>query len=45
MIGEVEPGPSPITGVPTSTAGFLGETERGPILPTLITSWSDFATT
>ena len=35
-------GVKPIEGVSTSTAGFLGETERGPTLPKLVTSWLDF---
>ena len=35
-------GPRPIEGVSTSTAGFLGSTERGPEPPRLITSWLDF---
>ena len=30
-IEEIERGPRPIEGVPTSTAAFLGEAERGPI--------------
>lgn len=41
-VEEVETGAMPIEGVGTSTAGFLGETERGPTDPTLITSYSDF---
>jgi len=28
-IEETDRGPRPITGVPTSTAAFIGETERG----------------
>ena len=32
-IEEIERGPRPIEGVPTSTAAFLGEAERGPITP------------
>jgi phage tail sheath protein FI len=32
-IGEIELGPRPIEGVPTSTAAFLGEAERGAITP------------
>ena len=32
-IEEIERGPRPIEGVPTSTAAFLGEAERGPIKP------------
>jgi len=31
-----------IEGVPTSTAGFLGITERGPVVPTLITSFEEY---
>jgi uncharacterized protein len=41
-IEEVERGPRPIEGVPTSTAAFLGETERGPLQPRLITSDNDY---
>lgn len=41
-IEEVNTGPRPIEGVSTSTAGFVGETERGTTRPTLVTSWSDF---
>lgn len=39
---EEIPGAQPIEGVGTSTAGFLGYTERGPENPRLITSWLDF---
>ncbi|CAN7806116.1 phage tail sheath subtilisin-like domain-containing protein [Paraburkholderia hospita] len=39
---EVGAGPRPIEGVSTSTAGFVGETERGPTRPRLVTSWIDF---
>lgn len=38
-IEEFEIGSKPIEGVSTSTAGFLGETERGPTTPCLVTSW------
>jgi phage tail sheath protein FI len=41
-VEEVEIGAKPIEGVSTSTAGFLGETERGPTTPQLITSWLQF---
>ena len=41
-IEEIERGPRPIEGVPTSTAAFLGETERGPIRPRLVTSYNDY---
>ena len=33
-VEEVNTGPRPIEGVSTSTAGFVGETERGPTRPT-----------
>lgn len=41
-IEEIERGPRPIEGVPTSTAAFLGETERGPIRPRLVTSYGEY---
>lgn len=41
-IEEIERGPRPIEGVPTSTAAFLGETERGPTMPVLVTSYKDY---
>lgn len=41
-VEEVERGAKPIEGVSTSTAGFLGEAERGPIEPERVTSFSDF---
>ncbi len=41
-IEEISTGPRPIEGVGTSTAGFVGETERGPLPPNLITSWLAF---
>lgn len=41
-IEEIERGPRPIEGVPTSTAAFLGETERGPTKPRLVTSYKEF---
>lgn len=41
-IEEIERGPRPIEGVPTSTAAFLGETERGPIRPRLVTSYLEY---
>ena len=33
FIEEIERGPRPIEGAATSTAAFLGETERGPTRP------------
>jgi uncharacterized protein len=44
-VEEISTGPRPIEGVSTSTAGFVGETERGPTRPTLVTSWPDFQRT
>lgn len=41
-VEEISTGPRPIEGVSTSTAGFVGETERGPTRPRLITSWQDY---
>ena len=41
-IEEIEIGAKPIEGVSTSTAGFLGPTERGPISPQFITNFGDF---
>jgi phage tail sheath protein FI len=41
-VEEIEIGPKPIEGVSTSTAGFLGPTARGPIIPTLITSFEEY---
>lgn len=41
-VEEVSVGPRPIEGVGTSTAGFAGQTERGPEAPRLITSWLEF---
>jgi phage tail sheath protein FI len=39
---EELPGPRAIEGVSTSTAGFVGQTERGPGTPRLVTSWLDY---
>lgn len=41
-VEEVENGSKSVEGVSTSTAGFLGETERGPVEPRLLTSFADF---
>lgn len=41
-IEEIERGPKPIEGVPTSTAAFIGETERGPTKPRAITSYKGY---
>lgn len=41
-VEEVATGPRPIEGVSTSTAGFVGQTERGPTRRRMVTSWGDF---
>lgn len=41
-IEEIERGPRPIEGVPTSTAAFLGEAERGSVTPRLVTSYKEY---
>lgn len=44
-VEEFEMGAKPIEGVSTSTLGILGETERGPVAPKLITSFEEFRRT
>ncbi|ELZ19490.1 phage tail sheath protein FI [Natrinema limicola JCM 13563] len=44
-VEEVDSGTKSVEGVSTSTAGFLGETERGPVEPTLVTNFSEFKRT
>lgn len=41
-VEEIDTGNKPIIGVSTSTAGFLGIAERGPVIPTLLTSFGDY---
>jgi uncharacterized protein len=41
-VEELSTGPRPIEGVSTSTLGFVGQTERGPVTPRLVTSWLEF---
>ena len=41
-IEEIERGPRPIEGVPTSTAALLGETERGSTTPRMVTSYKEY---
>ena len=41
-IEEIGGGPRPIEGVPTSTAAFVGETERGHLCPRLVTSYNEY---
>src|SRR3982751_5016423 len=42
-VEEIQSGPHPIEGVNTSTAGFIGQTERGPTRPIEITSWQEYS--
>jgi len=41
-VEEVDTGTKSVEGASTSTAGFLGESERGPVEPTLLTSFGQF---
>jgi hypothetical protein len=41
-VEEIERGPKPIEGVATSTCAFLGETERGPTRPRMVTSYGEY---
>ena len=41
-VEEVSGGSKAIGGVATSTAAFLGETNRGPVVPRLVTNFGDF---
>ena len=41
-VDEGGPGPRQIEGVPTSTAAFIGETERGSTMPRLVTSYKEY---
>lgn len=41
-VEEFEIGAKPIEGVSTSTAGFLGITERGPTTPRFVSNWMQF---
>ncbi len=41
-IEEIERGPRPIEGVPTSTTAILAEMERGATRPRLVTSYKDY---
>lgn len=42
-VEEIGRGPKPIEGVATSTAAFLGETERGMVQPRLVSGVDEFA--
>jgi hypothetical protein len=41
-VEETESGAKSVEGVSTSTAGFLGQTERGQLKPQLVTDYNDF---
>ncbi len=41
-VEEIDTGNKPIEGVSTSMAGFLGVAERGPLEPTLVTSYTEY---
>lgn len=41
-VEEAGEGPRPIEGVSTSTAGMAGQTERGPMVPRPVTSWTEY---
>ena len=41
-VEEVDKGPKSIEGVSTSTAAFLGQTERGPTDPEFVTNFAEF---
>ena len=41
-IEEIPGSLKPIEGVPTSTAAFIGEAERGPTMPRMLTSYKDY---
>jgi phage tail sheath protein FI len=42
FVQDIKIQPRSIEGVSTSTAAFLGETETGPTIPTLVTSFTDY---
>jgi phage tail sheath protein FI len=42
-VEEIETGPRPIEGVSTSTTGFVGQTERGPLVPRMVSSWEEYS--
>ncbi len=41
-VEEIAVGHKSIEGVSTSVAGFLGEAEKGPVTPTMISSWIEY---
>ena len=41
-VEEIDTGNKPIEGVSTSTVGFLGVAERGPVTPVFITNFPDY---
>jgi phage tail sheath protein FI len=42
FVEELKRGPHPIEGVPTSTAAFLGEAERGSLRPQRVTGFAEY---
>lgn len=44
-VEEIEIGVKPIDGASTNTLGIIGETERGPTVPKLVTSWLEYQRT
>jgi phage tail sheath protein FI len=44
-VEEIDTGNKPIEGVSTSTVGFFGIAERGPLVATLVTSFTEFVRT
>ena len=42
FLADIVTAPKPIAGVPTSTAAFLGETERGPLAPRYVASVAEY---
>ncbi|MEH6471166.1 MAG: phage tail sheath subtilisin-like domain-containing protein [Halopseudomonas sp.] len=44
-VEEISSGPKSIEALSTSTAGFVGQTERGPLTVTTLTSWNDYLRT
>ena len=42
VVEEIERGPKPIQAVGTSTTAFVGETQRGPLKPKLITAYNEY---
>ena len=41
-VEEIDTGNKPIEGVSTSTVGFIGLAEKGPLKPTFVTSFGEY---